>query len=47
MSQRSNRSIPCLQYFVSPVHMGNDGRHKNQANARTKQSEAKKHKIIT
>ena len=41
MSKRSNRLILCLQYFVSSVHIQNDGREKNQSKCQnqTKKSE--------
>ena len=31
MLQKSSRSIPCLQYFVSSAHKRNDGRQENQS----------------
>ena len=47
MSERSNRSIPCLQYFVTSVYMPNDGRQKNQSKyqSKTKQSEKTLNKL--
>ena len=44
MSQTNNRSIPCLQYFVSSVHICEiTAGRKITANIRTKRSEAKKY----
>ena len=46
MSQTNNRSIPCLQYFVSSVHICEiTAGRKITANIRTKRSEAKKYWI--
>ena len=42
MLQRSNRSITCLQYFVSSVHMRNNGRQKNQSKYQNKTNRSKK-----
>ena len=42
MSQRSNRSFPWLQYFVSFVYMRNDGRQKNQSKCQNETKESKK-----
>ena len=36
MSERSNRLIPCLQYFVSSLHMQNECREKNQSKCQNK-----------
>ena len=41
MSQRINRSIPCLQYFVSSVHMQNNGRQKIQSKWQNQMKESK------
>ena len=42
MSQRSNRPIPCLQYFVSSLHIRNEGRQKDQSKCQKKTNENKK-----
>ena len=42
MSQRSNRSIPCLPYCVSPVHIRNVDRQKNQNKCQYKTKQSKK-----
>ena len=33
---KSNRSIPCLQYFVSSMHIQHNGRQKNQTKCQNK-----------
>ena len=42
MSQKGNRSIPCLQYFVSFVHMQDDNRQKNQIKCQNQTKQSKK-----
>ena len=42
LSQRSYRSILCLQYFVSSVHMRNDGRQKDQSKCQNQTRQSKK-----
>ena len=41
MSERSNRSILCLQYFLLSVHMRNDDRQKNQSKCQNKTKQSK------